>query len=130
MTQASLPPTKILGVDFDSTITTGYAPSGFPEVKGLREGMKEKIAAYRAEGWEIVLWTCRDGAVLMHALKWLADQGMLALFDAVNEQAPSIFVRASKLGMSRKLYCDRLVDDTAGNVEQFLRDPVGRTEEA
>ena len=71
--------TRTIAVDFDGTICTNKFPlSGDPNNLVIEALQREK-----GQGSKIILWTCREGALLDKSLAACRDWGLT--FDAVNE---------------------------------------------
>ncbi len=96
---------KIIAVDFDGTLSFGEWPAVGPANFKLIDFLKER----RHNGDKIILWTCRDGEALDHALKFCEDHGLA--FDAVNDNLPEIIEIYGN--NSRKISCDYYIDDRA-----------------
>jgi len=106
---------KIIGVDFDGTLSLGNWPKIGPANEELIEFLKEK----KLKGNKLILWTCREGDDLRDAVEWCRDQGLV--FDAVNDNLPEMI---RKYGAnSRKISCDYYIDDRAvwTNAFELLR---------
>lgn len=65
--------------------------------------MKEQKQA----GAKIVLWTCRVGDKLAHAIHWCDIHDLK--FDAVNENLPEVIKEMG--GDTRKIFADEYIDD-------------------
>ena len=75
----------VVAVDFDGTIVANEVPNIGRDLGGLFWMSQLK------ELWcELVLWTCREDELLDQAKEWLDAHGYGDMFDAVNEQAPSV----------------------------------------
>lgn len=97
---------RILAVDFDGTLCTdNYPEIGEPNIY-LINFLKECLD----NGDKLILWTCRCGELLMDAIKWCRDQGIV--FDAVNDNLPEIKKKFD--GESRKIFANWYIDDRAG----------------
>jgi hypothetical protein len=74
---------KIISVDFDGTIV-GH---DFPDIGEPLPGAIETLKAFKAAGWKLILWTCRENekkrAYLDEAVEFCRSHGVE--FDAVNE---------------------------------------------
>lgn len=94
----------IIAVDFDGTIVDDR----YPAIGGFRPGAVECLKKLRAEGYSLVLWTCRAGWDLAAAVKACAERGIR--FDAVNCNLRSRVVQFDG-NDSRKLSADLYIDD-------------------
>lgn len=94
---------QIIAVDFDGTLCTDCYPAiGIPNLP-LIHLLKE----LRAQGKQLILWTCRCGDALGEAVAWCRMFGLE--FDAVNENVPDTIL---KYGTElRKISADVYVDD-------------------
>ena len=96
---------KVIAVDFDGTLCSNAWPK-------IGEPFWETInwmKRLRQDGHKLILWTCRDGMLLVDAIVWSADHGLF--FDAVNDNLESHKKRYK--GNSRKVLADLYVDDKA-----------------
>ena len=94
-----------LAVDFDGCLCS----NNWPDIGAPNYAAINAVLARKAQGWKIILWTCRVGAALDAAVRWCAEHGLT--FDAVNENLPErIALYASD---SRKVSADEYWDDRA-----------------
>ena len=95
---------QTIAVDFDGTLVEDKWPYiGEPNMKLIR-WLKFKQAC----GWEITLWTCREGKVLDAAIDFLKSQCHFVP-DWVNESSPERIKQFNN--DPRKIYYDILIDD-------------------
>lgn len=123
MTKCMIPGELVLAVDFDGTITTE------PEMDNplvLQPRCKEVLSRLREDGARLILWTCRSGAALEQAKQFLDEEGMLELFEVINDQLPEIKEKYFP-EVARKVGADFYIDDrTLGytvdwtNIEQYI----------
>ena len=94
----------IIAIDFDGTLHYGEYPRiGYPNLQAL-----ECMRRLKDDGHYIIIYTCRNGDLLLEAINWLIDKGFQ--FDRVNENAP--FNVAKHGGTNtRKVYADVYIDD-------------------
>ena len=98
---------KIIAVDFDGTLCENKWPEiGAPNLE-LIQYLKEQ----KAQGAKIILWTCREYAELLDAIRWCLDHGLNP--DAVNTNIPEIVAKFGK--DCRKVYADEYIDDRASS---------------
>lgn len=92
----------IIAVDFDGTICV----SRYPKIIRLRF-LARPVLRWAHKRHTIILWTCRNGAALEEALKWLDEHKVP--YDYVNENPPEQI----KLwgGDCRKVSADFYIDD-------------------
>ena len=97
---------QVIAVDFDGTLCSNAWPGiGKPN----RRLIELLIDRKRDRGVKLILWTCRDGALLEEALRWYEEQGLT--FDAVNANLPE---RIEAYGCDcRKVSADLYIDDRA-----------------
>lgn len=95
---------KIYAIDFDGTL----CESNYPIILKPKMDVIEKVKKLKEDGNYIILWTCRDGIQLHHALIWCWKYNIT--FDAVNENLRWVI---DKFGGSdpRKIYADYYIDD-------------------
>jgi hypothetical protein len=78
-----------------------------------------------------VLWTCREGNSLQEALERCEEIGLQ--FDAVNDNSPSQKKymedqkRKGEIFALRKIFADFYADDSAHNLDFFLKIDVEKT---
>ena len=98
-----------IGVDFDGTITTERDDS-FGVYK-LQPHCKEVLLELYSTGKvHFALWTCRTGKQLETAKDFLKEEGLLHIFEGINESFPEIDSLFSEPS-GRKLSCDFYIDD-------------------
>ena len=95
----------IIAVDFDGTLCANE----WPAIGAPRTAVLAYLAARRAAGDKLILWTNRRGERLSEAVQWCEGQGIT--FDAVNENLPEIVENFG--GDCRKVYADQYIDDKA-----------------
>lgn len=93
----------IIAVDFDGTIVHDR----YPEIGEAREGAVETIKKLKAEGYHLILWTCRNGLDLARAVAWCAERGIR--FDAINQNLRSNIRQYG--GDTRKVSASIYIDD-------------------
>lgn len=90
----------IIAVDFDDTLII----HGRPNV-GLIAALKQR----QANGDEVILWTCRSGAKLDEAVRFLLKNGFAP--NLINRNSPAAIRKYG--GDTRKVYADIYIDDKA-----------------
>lgn len=103
-----IPGELILAIDFDGTITTNPDLSEHELV--LHPNCAEVLERFYDSGIILILWTARSGKALDEAMKFLDDQGLLQLFDTVNEQLPELKQKYYP-HISNKIGADVYIDD-------------------
>lgn len=99
------PRARVLAVDFDGCLCENRWPSIGPANRAVIDALK----ARKADGWKLILWTCREGELLEDALKWCAEEGVT--FDTVNDNLPET---VKEYGNNpRKVSADEYWDDHA-----------------
>lgn len=93
----------IIAVDFDGTLVDNK----FPEIGEVNPVIWGAIEAYKAAGWKIILWSCRNKEILQNAVDFCAERGLV--FDAVNENLPQ--VQEYYGGDTRKVFANMYLDD-------------------
>ena len=94
---------NIIAVDFDGTLCTDC----YPEIGEPNDFLIAMLKNLKTEGKQLILWTCRAGEDLEHAVSWCREKGLV--FDQVNENVPEIIARYG--GNSRKIFADVYLDD-------------------
>jgi hypothetical protein len=89
----------------------------WPAIGAPRKGVIAYLAARKAAGDKLILWTNRRGERLSEAVQWCERQGII--FDAVNENLPEIVERFG--GDCRKVFADVYLDDKAMKPEEAER---------
>lgn len=102
----------ILGVDFDDTLFLNsfphnYGQPNWPVIKHVKRRM--------AEGWYIILVTCRTAPDLVNGAVQAAEAVGIT-FDAVNQNHPD---QIAKWGECRKIYCDEYIDDKSLSIREL-----------
>lgn len=91
----------IIAVDFDGTIVEHEYPKIGRSIPFAIETLKE----LQKEGHTLILWSVRDGDLLLEAVKYCEERGLK--FYAANKNYPEEDVATS----SRKLNADLFIDD-------------------
>lgn len=106
----------IVAVDFDDTLFEYVPPvDGSRDYSGRPGSIGRPIwkwidwaKDHQRQGHKLILWTCREGAALVHAVDACRDLGLV--FDAVNEN-----IRTEDEGLywpdCRKVKADLYLDD-------------------
>lgn len=94
----------IIAIDFDGTIVE----DAFPGIGELKPGAAEVLKRLKAEGYYLILWTCRSGKRLAEAAQFLGEHGIR--FDKYNESCPANIELYSGED-TRKVYADLYIDD-------------------
>ena len=97
----------VLAIDFDGTITEEAYCAKFPTI---RSGCVETLKEFKNAGFKLILWTCRTGDSLESAKFILQHEGILDLFDAINEQLPEIREKYEPI-VAKKVWADYYIDD-------------------
>ena len=93
----------IYAIDFDGTIVT----NGFPGI-GVENGEAIKfIKRLQTRGDRWILWTMREGDLLMEAMDWLAVRDLHP--DAVNDNLPEL--KELYGNNPRKVFANVYIDD-------------------
>lgn len=100
--EASTSKSYIIAVDFDGTIKTA---SDMNEYGKLNPNCKEVLEFLKTIGCKLILWTCRNGEQLEAAKAYLKQNGLLELFDKINENVEGMFET------SNKIFANYYVDD-------------------
>ena len=98
----------IIAVDFDGTLSNGH----YPNIGQPNTPLFDILIKLKAQGHDIILWTCREDIQLQQAVDWCKEQGLE--FDAVNENVPWIGF------YSRKVCADVYIDDLAVGKEDWM----------
>ena len=98
----------IIAVDFDGTLSNGH----YPHIGQPNKPLFDALIKLKAQGHDIVLWTCRENAQLQNAVDWCKEQGLE--FDAVNRNVPWIGF------YSRKVCADVYIDDLAVSKDDWM----------
>lgn len=92
---------KIICVDYDGTL----CEDKFPEIGNPKPKVIEWVINQRKIGHKLILWTCREGMLLLDAVKWCASHGIE--FDAINENLPEAkFLYVGKSKAIADIYLD------------------------
>ena len=102
MGKVSLTPT--IAVDFDGTL----CDERWPDIGKPNTMLIDFLIRWHEQGNKIILWTCRENAMLWAAVDWCAEHGLH--FDAVNCNLPE---RISYYNNdSRKIGADYYIDNS------------------
>ena len=102
---------SIIAVDFDGCLCS----NAWPEIGVPNLHMLDALKHRREEGDKVILWTCRSGDLLEHAVDWCRGFGLE--FDAINANLPE---NIKKYGNDcRKVWADEYWDDKAVQVIMF-----------
>ena len=105
---------KTIAVDFDGCLHSGKWPNiGSPNWNAIHELIRRQ-----AIGDKVILWSCRDGALLDEAILWSLNHGLK--FDAVNENLEAntkFFGNNSRKIFANEYWDDRAVPVIAGHTE-------------
>ncbi len=93
----------VIAIDFDGTIVEHCYPAIGRELPFATETLR----MLRADGHRLILWSVREGDLLVEAVEWCRDRGVE--FYAVNRDYPE--ERGGEDGYSRKLKADLFIDD-------------------
>lgn len=96
---------ETFAVDFDGTL----CENAWPNIGKPKYDLINWIKELQSRGHKIILWTCRDGMLLVDAIVWSADHGLF--FDAVNDNLEEHIRQFG--GNSRKILADYYIDDKA-----------------
>ena len=92
----------IIGLDFDGTVVK----HAYPEIGAPLEGCISTLKLLQEHGHKIMLWTMRSGEELVHAVKYLEDNGILLWAANVNPTQHS-------WSKSNKQYAHCYIDDAS-----------------
>jgi hypothetical protein len=96
--------TWIIAIDFDGTIVEDR----FPEIGDLKPGAVEAINQLYADGYTIIIWTCRTGINKARAVEFLAKAGIK--WHYFNESSIAN-LKLHNFNDTRKVYADLYIDD-------------------
>lgn len=94
----------ILAIDFDGTIVEDQ----FPGIGKMIPGAAEAINQLYADGYEIIIWSCRNGINKARAIEWLVKNGIK--YHKFNESSYHN-LKAHDFKDTRKVYADLYIDD-------------------
>lgn len=107
---------KAIAIDFDGCLCT----NAYPRIGAPNWGVINKALEEQAAGAGLILWTCREGALLWEAVNACEHWGIH--FDAVNESLPSWITsfnnRPRKIGAT-EYWDDRAVVVRNGEVQHY-----------
>lgn len=93
---------QIFAVDFDGHLCKNAWPEiGEPNIETI-----EHFKRLKTQGHKLILWTCREGNLLLDAIAWCAEHGLY--FDAHNENLPELIAQYGEdcRKISADWYCD------------------------
>lgn len=94
----------IIAIDFDGTI----CQNKYPEIGDPMPLAIESIKELKERGYDLILWTCRQGELLDDAVKWCKEHGIP--FDLVNGHEPNNLKTFDGVA-GNKVYADIYIDD-------------------
>jgi len=94
----------IVAIDFDGTIVTDK----YPEIGEIKDGAKEAINQLYADGYTIIIWSCRTGINKARAIEWLVKQGIK--FHYFNESSYEN-LKQHEFKDTRKVFANLYIDD-------------------
>lgn len=101
-------PYRCLAVDFDGCL----CEDNYPEIGAANIQVINALKARIADGWEVILWSCREGWLLAEAVGWCKAHGLV--FNAVNCNTAR---NRQRFGNEcRKVFADEYWDDRAVRV--------------
>ena len=92
-----------IAVDFDGTL----CKDAFPQIGEPNQPLIDFLIRWQEEGNKVILWTCREDALLWLAVDWCAEHGLH--FDAINCNLPERIEHYHN--DSRKIGADYYIDD-------------------
>ena len=98
----------IICVDVDGTLSNGH----YPYIGQPNKPLFDALIKLKAQGHNIIRWTCGEDIQLQQAVDWCKEQGLE--FDAVNENVPWIGF------YSRKVCADVYIDDLAVGKDDWM----------
>lgn len=107
-TKALIAGELIVAVDFDGTISTDPNMATLENLQ-LHPHCKRVLERMCDQGIRLILWTCRTGKAMEDAMTFLNDNGMLHLFEQVNDHISEIHDKYPLA--SRKIAADVYIDD-------------------
>ena len=96
---------ETFAIDFDGTL----CENAWPDIGKPKHDIINWIKELQSRGHKLILWTCRDGMLLVDAIVWCADRGLF--FDAINDNLEEH--KQEFGGNSRKVLADYYIDDKA-----------------
>ena len=91
---------RVIAIDFDETITDNTA---FPVMGKVRPEAIVYIKSLYEKGYNLILWTCREGKYLNEALNALKEADILKYFKYINDNGTE--------STARKIAADFYIDD-------------------
>ena len=94
---------KIIAIDFDGTLVEHK----YPKIGNEIPFAVDTVKMLHREGYRLILWTVREGALLDEAVDWCTKRGLS--FYAINRNYPEESIQDESY--SRKLKADLFIDD-------------------
>lgn len=94
-------------------MTIRYPTLAIPTLASPTNPLFDALIKLKAQGHDIILWTCRKDIQLQQAVDWCKELGLE--FDAINENPDYVGWK------SRKVVADMYIDDRAFNLEDYKR---------
>ena len=94
---------SVYAIDFDGTL----CENAWPSIGESKLNVIVYCRNLKYDGHKLILWTCREGDMLLKAVAWCARWGLY--FDAINANLPE---RIAEYGTDpRKIGADYYLDD-------------------
>lgn len=118
---------KSIAVDVDGTLFE----NAFPNLGAPKLDVIAKVKQLKAEGWKLIMWTCREGETLAEAVRVTTVVHGIE-WDAINDDLPETkeaYKRGSLLRSEMlinetrcgaKIFANIYLDDRAVNVDDFF----------
>lgn len=117
---------KIIALDADGTLFEdnfegGFANTGCHSLRP-KQDVINKVKQRVAEGWDIILWTCRDGECLKEAEEFCISNNIPLV--AVNDHHPQVKEICKELGytLGPKIFAHEYWDDKATTLQMICGD--------
>ena len=104
---------KTIAVDFDGTL----CEHKFPEIGAANIHLIVRLIRFRQQGGKLILWTCREGKHLAHAIAWCKEHGLE--FDAVNDNVTPEYCERHNFAQ-HKVVAHIYIDDRNWSIEEAL----------
>ena len=104
---------KIIAIDFDGTLFE----NNYPQIGLPKWNVINKCKELQQQGYELVLWSCREGKDLKHAVAQCESVGLH--FNYVNKN-PKWAIKMWKGNDCRKIGADFYVDDKNLSIQEFI----------
>lgn len=104
----------IIAVDFDGTLVEDE----FPSIGKVKQKVLDRVKLLQSLGCCFILWTSRNGQILLNAVFWCINNGIVP--DKINDHSDHFKqLYNADITKNPKIFADEYLDDRSINVNQI-----------